>query len=192
MADHRTTAYHREMGKLLIATSLLAFAACQPMYGGKSGPLRNPDPIKPPKDLPVEVAKVPYVEDCELITRAVKNPRRDSKRAQIHVRTGDAKIADAEVATEPVKRGDLFVDGIDQYNTALTSDPFDAEATLKAAVAYDKVLRKGCALALLRRLDQLAQNPVYADDANRKIDAVTDNKKWFEGYRRDALKAVGR
>jgi hypothetical protein len=180
------------MGKPLIAVATLVLAACQPMYGDKSQVLRNPVPIKPPKDLPVEVAKVPYVDDCELVTKSVKNPRRDVKRAQIHVRTGDAKIADAEVAAEPTRKGDLFIDGIDQYGTALTSDPFDAEATLKLARAYDKVLRKGCALVLLQRLNKLAENPTYADSANREIDAVTDNKKWFEGYRREAIKAVGR
>jgi len=180
------------MGKTLIAVSMLAFAACQPMYGDKAATLKTPPPVKPPKDLPVEVVKVTYVDDCEFITKAVKNPRRDVKRAQIHVRTGDAKIADADVAAEPVRKGDLFIAGIDQYGTALTSDPFDAEATLKLALAYDKVLRKGCALALLQRLNKLAENPTYADSANEKIDAVTDHKKWFEGYRPAALKAVGR
>ena len=177
---------------MLIVVTVGLFGACQPMYGEKAATMKNPEPIKPPKDLPVEVVKITYDEDCELITKPVKNPRRDTKRAQIHVRTADQKVVDAEAATEPKTRGDLFIDGIDQYGTALASDPFNAEATLKLALAYDKVLKKGCALALLQRLDKMAQNPTLADDANEKIDAVTDHKKWFEGYRRDALKAVGR
>jgi ferrous iron transport protein B len=82
------------------------------MYGDKAATMRNPEPIKPPKDLPVEVVKVTYDEDCELITKPVKNPRRDAKRAQIHVRTADQKVVDAEAATEAKTRGDLFIDGI--------------------------------------------------------------------------------
>ena len=180
------------MGKTLITVTTILLAACQPMYGDKAATMKNPQPIKPPKDLSVEVVKVTYVEDCEFITKPVKNPRRDPKRAQIHVRTADQKLVTAEATAEPKARADLFIDGIDQYGTALTSDPFSAEATLKLALAYDKVLRKGCALALLQRLDKMAQNPTYADAANEKIDEVTEHKKWFEGYRRDALKAVGR
>ena len=180
------------MGNTLIAVTTVLLAACQPMYGDKAATMKNPDPIKPPKDLPVEVVKITYDEDCELVTKPVKNPRRDMKRAQVHVRTADSKLVDAEAATEAKVRGELFIDGIDQYGTALTSDPFSAEATLKLALAYDKVLRKGCALALLQRLEKLAQNPTFAGEANEKIDEVTDHKKWFEGYRRDALKAVGR
>ena len=180
------------MGKTLIAVTTLLLAACQPMYGDKAATMRNPPPIKPPKDLPVDVAKVTYDEDCEFITKPVKNPRRDTKRSEIHVRAGDQKLDVAEKTAESHARGELFIDGIDQYGTALTSDPFSAEATLKLAVAYDKVLRKGCALALLQRLNKLTENPTYADAANEKIDEVTGNKKWFEGYRGDALKAVGR
>ena len=180
------------MGKTLIAVATVLLAACQPMYGDKAATMRNPPPIKPPKVLPVEVVKVTYDEDCEFITKPVKNPRRDSKRAEIHVRTADQKLTTAEQTAEPTARGELFIDGIDQYGTALTSDPFNAEATLKLAVAYDKVLRKGCALAMLQRLNKLAENPTFRDAANEKIDEVTDHKKWFEGYRRDALKAVGR
>ncbi len=180
------------MGKTLIAVTTLLLAACQPMYGDKAATMRNPPPIKPPKDLPVEVTKVIYDVNCQLVTRPVKNPRRDAKRSEIHVRAGDQNMSIGEKAAEPQARGVAFVDGIDQYSTALTSDPFNAEATLKMAIAYDKVLRKGCALALLQRLNKLAENPTFADAANEKIDEVTGNKKWFEGYRRDALKAVGR
>jgi hypothetical protein len=179
------------MRKPLIGLVLL-LAACQPMYGGAPAKMRNPAAIKPPKTLPVETATVIYDEDCELLTKPVKNPTRNSKRAEVLVHAADGKLADAAVATEAKTKGDLFIDGIDQYGAALTSDPFNATATLKLALAYNKVLRKGCALALLQRLNKLAENPKFADDANERIDEVTDNKKWFEGYRPAALKAVGR
>ncbi len=180
------------MGKTLIAVATVLLAGCQPMYGDKAATMKNPQPIKPPKDLPLEVVKVTYDEDCELITKPVKNPRRNFKLSQDHVRTADQKLATAEKLAEPKARGDLFVDGIDDYRTALITDPFSAEATLKLAIAYDKVLRKGCALALLGRLTKLAENPTYAEAANEKIDEVADQKKMFEGYRPAALKAIGR
>ena len=58
------------------------------------------------------------------------------------------------------------------------------------ALAYDKVLRKGCALAMLKRLDALAANPKFG--AEPQINRVLDNESWFKPYRTDALKALGK
>jgi hypothetical protein len=71
-------------------------------------------------------------------------------------------------------------------------DPYSVDATLKLAIAYDKAMRKGCALALLKRLSQLAGHPKYGSEANRRIDDIDANGAWFKGYRKDAMAAVGR
>ena len=73
----------------------------------------------------------------------------------------------------------------------MQKDPYNADATLKLAVAYDKVLHKGCALAMLKRLASLSSNPKFANESNRARDAVGDNATWFKGYRKDALQAAG-
>ena len=70
-------------------------------------------------------------------------------------------------------------------------DPYDVDATLDLARAYDRVLRKGCAIAMLKRLATLSNHPAYAKQANLTIAQIDDNAGWFRGYRRDALAAVG-
>ena len=177
------------MGKSWMFCVLLA--ACQPMYGSKPQVLRTPEPIKPPPTLTADQATVVYAEDCDLLTTRVPKVKRETKEAEVHIASGDRKVADYDTAAAAAKT-DLIIDGIDEYARALRKDPFNAKATLKLALAYDKVRRKGCALALLKRLDQLAQNPKLADEANEAIDEVVQRRKWFEPYRREALRNVGR
>ena len=180
------------MGKSWVAAvvSLVFALGCKQMYGGPAEPLRSPKPITPPPTLPGGEVTV-YEEDCDLF---VFKPRTKIKRdlAVAEQRTSDAerKLADFERAPIPVK-DDVIVDSIDELAAALRADPFNAQATLKLALAYDKVHRKGCALALPGRLEQLAQNPDFARDANDAIDELVQ-RKWFSGYRREALRAVGR
>ena len=169
---------------------VLVLGACQPLYGGSPQKLRNPAPVKPPT-LPGGEDKIVYVERCDLFTTKVARVTRQTTDAEVYTLAGDKKLADyARAPTKP----DLIVDGIDRYIAALRKDPFSAQATLKLALAYHEVRRKGCALALLERLDQLAQHPKFARDANDAIDQITQrgNRTWFEGYRREALRAVGR
>ncbi|MDQ3335186.1 MAG: hypothetical protein M4D80_08490 [Myxococcota bacterium] len=177
------------MGKSWLLLVLLA--ACQPMYGAAPQKLRTPEPIKSPTTLTDDPAPVVYNEDCDLLTSRVATVKRDSKQAEVHTQNGDQKVADYDVAP-PAAKKDLMLDGIDEYVAALKKDPFNAKATLKLAVAYDKARRKGCALRLLERLDQLAQNPKLANEANEAIDELLGRRGWFKDYRREALRKVGR
>jgi hypothetical protein len=169
---------------------VVLLGACS-MYGAPPQKLRTPEPIKPPPTLTDDPAPIVYNEDCDLLTSRVATVKRDSKQAAVHTQVGDKKIADYEVAP-PAAKKDLMIDGIDEYVAALRKDPFNAKATLKLAVAYDKARRKGCALRLLERLDQLAQNPKLANEANEAIDELLGRRGWFKDYRREALRKVGR
>lgn len=111
--------------------------------------------------------------------------KRQPKVAEQHVVAGDSAI-EQSAPTKP----QLAVQGVEAYRQALIADPYNAEATLKLALAYDKVLRKGCALAMLKRLDALAANPKFG--AEPQINRVLDNEQWFKPYRNDALKALGK
>ena len=117
--------------------------------------------------------------------------RREPATAATLVTTGNTALA-ASTTAPPAAKASLVVAAIQKYADALRADPYDAEATLDLALAYDHVLRKGCALALLHRLESLTANSQLAEKAKRKIDELVDNRQWFGGYRKDALAAVNR
>jgi hypothetical protein len=185
------------MGKLWAVATAFALVACQPMYGAKAPKLKNPPVVAeskrklpPQPDLP----KPQPIEECEWHAQPppAKAPKRDTRASQDNVVKADAKIIASDKATDIKPKGDLLIDSINEYGNALIKDPYNAEATLKLAVAYDKALRKGCALKMLDRLAKLAAHPTYEKAANVQIDGVADHKTWFGDYRKDALRVLGR
>ena len=182
------------MVRLVVLVGLaMGLAACQPLYGGKPEKLSNPKPKKKP-DQPAEVeAPVKYVEDCNANFRDdPKKLSRDTPGSQDLVVKGDETLVQADKTPEPKQQGSLVATAIDKYINALRKDPFNADATLKLALAYDRVLRKGCALKLLARLPQLEANEKFRKQAKLAADQVTDNKEWFRGYHKEAVAAAGR
>lgn len=168
-------------------------AGCQPLYGGKPEKLVTPARKKPPKEEPAAEAPVKMVEDCTADFRA--DPR--TARPQTNISNdltdqGTTAIANSDKAKDPAAQAGLIREGIDKFRNALIKDPYNAAATLKLALAYDKVYRKGCALAMLKRLATLAANPKFSRTANAEIDSIGDNGQWFKHYRKDAMTAVGR
>ena len=181
------------MRKLALAFPMIWFAGCS-MYGAPAAHLHPVEPIH--HVTPVAgLAPVGYNDDCTVDFHRKPPPQgvqRHPAVAATHVVNGDATLATANKAATDTARADLLISGIQHYSDALRADPFDAEATLKLAIAYDQALHRGCALALLHRIDELAQNPKFATDANHRADDVVINPQWFRGYRKDALAAVNR
>lgn len=171
------------MGKLLMV-AVVFVAACQPMYGAKAPKLKTPSPL-PHKQTAPEPETVVYVDECSVNFSAPPTTKRQPKVAEQHVVAGDSAISQSAPA-----KPQFAVQGVEEYRQALIADPYNAEATLKLALAYDKVRRKGCALAMLKRLDALAANPKFG--AEPQINRVLDNEQWFKPYRNDALKALGK
>jgi hypothetical protein len=171
----------------------VAAAACQPLYGGKPEKLHNPEKKKAPPEPADTATEIKYVDDCTASFQ--DDPRKWHPQPQLArslIDVGDTAIASSDKATEANAKVGLIKDAIDKYRNALLKDPYSADATLKLAIAYDRVIRKGCALAMLKRLAALSNNPKFAPDANRDIDSVGDNAEWFKGYRKDAMGALGR
>jgi LPS sulfotransferase NodH len=169
--------------------ALVLLAGCS-MYGAPADRLHLVPPIHRPATV---VAPIVYNESCTVdFHRKPQGVQRHGEMAAARIAQGDTTIAAATKAATDTARVDLIVSGIAHYSAALLDDPFDAQATLKLAIAYDKALHKGCALALLHRLDALAQNPKLAPEASARIDDVVDNPQWFRDYRKDALAAVNR
>jgi hypothetical protein len=171
----------------------LAFGtACQPLYGGKPEHLHNPEKKKPPEA--AEVApEIKYVEECNADFRddpKKAHPQPPAGRQLVDL--GDTAMGGADKAKDDNAKVGLIREAIDKYRTALIKDPYNIDATLKLAVAYDRMLRKGCAITMLKRLAALSSNPKWSAEANRNIDAIDANGAWFKGYRKDAMAAVGR
>jgi len=183
------------MGKAcVLVMASLVIAACQSMYGPKPEKLRTPGKLPVPVQTEQALAGPAYVEDCAVDFQKAPpraGVKRDERTAAKLVERGDATLSSADTTTDGTKRGDLMRATIDRYSDALARDPFNADATLKLALAYDRVYRKGCALALLRRLVALAGNRTFAPAATADINRVDDNKQWFKDYRAQALKAIG-
>ena len=186
------------MGKLLLAAATFVVAACQPMYGAKAPKPRDPTVVPEAKRKIIvepEVEKPKPIEECEFHTATLtgpKLPKRDTSASKERVATADGKLAGSDRATEHKAKGDLLKSSVDDYHAALQRDPYNAEATLKLALAYDKAWRKGCALKLLDRLAKLAAHPTFEKAAIVQIDDVESHKSWFSDYRKEALKAIGR
>jgi len=171
----------------------LGAMGCQPLYGGKPEKLPTPAKKKPPKEEPVVEAPIKFVEDCTADFRAdAKTARQQTSLSNQLTGEGDTAMANSDKATEPTAQAGLLKDAVDKYRNALIRDPYNAEATLKLALAYDKVYRKGCAIAMLKRLATLAANSRFARTATPAIDSISDNGGWFKHYRKDAMAAVGR
>ena len=99
-------------------------------------------------------------------------------------------LVSAEREQDGGQRTALTIEAIEKFKQALGKDPFSAEATYGLAIAYTKVLRKGCTLKLLKRLADLKQNPKYASDAQRMIDAAADQNA-FKPFKKEAHAALG-
>ena len=171
---------------------LPVLAACQPLYGGKPDHLQNPTKHKPPPEVNV-VEPTKYVDDCNADFR--DDPKKWHAQPQIArplVDAAETAVSSADHEKDDQKKVGLIKEAIDKYRNALIKDPFNIEATLKLAVVYDKAHRKGCAIAMLKRLASLSGNTKMAPEANRNIDSIDANGQWFKDYRKEAMAAVGR
>jgi predicted Zn-dependent protease len=167
--------------------------ACQPLYGGKPEKLAAPQKKKAPKEAEVAETPIKEVDECTADFRAdAKLAHPQPSMSNSLTAEGDSALASSDKATDIQARVGLIRESIDKYRNALVKDPYNAEATLKLALAYDRVYRKGCAIAMLKRLASLTANPRYATKANPQIDSISDNGAWFKRYRKDALAAAGR
>jgi hypothetical protein len=171
----------------------VGLVGCQELYGGKPERLAAPPKKKAPPEAPVTEVPIKEIEECQADFRAdPKNVRPQTSLSNQLTGEGDTALVNSDKATEPAAQAGLIKESIDKFRNALLKDPYNAEATLKLALAYDKVYRKGCAIAMLKRLAALSANPKYAKAANPAIDSIGDNSQWFKRYRKDAITAVGR
>lgn len=171
----------------------LSAAACSPLYGSRPEKLKNPEKKKRPPEAAEAANEIKYVDDCNAnFSDDPKKARPQPPMSRQLFDAAESALDQSDKAKEDSMKVSLLKEAIDKYRNALIKDPYNVPATLKLAVAYDRVLRKGCALAMLKRLSALSNNPKWSSEANRNIDSIDANGQWFKGYRKDAMAAVGR
>jgi hypothetical protein len=176
---------------LLAVLGLGTVGACKPLYGGKAEAMKGPPKKKPPPEVAAAEVAIPWNEECDTDFHGKPNaipPNTAAGKALTETATNT--LVQAERNQDPKQRASLTVEAIDKYKAALGKDPYSAEATYGLAVAYTKVLRKGCTLKLLKRLSDLKNNPKFASDAQRMIDAAADQNA-FKPFKKDAASALG-
>ena len=167
---------------------VVVLAGCS-MYGAKPAPMAKVATLKH-----VEVPEPPppkkkYVEACVFYGHEPGKVVPQRQAAAQRVSEGDAKVA-AFVKAPLDTNAQLMLDAIARYSMALKADPYDADATLHLALAYDQTQRKGCAIKLLDRLSALAKNPKLSPKAPAAVNDVQAHTEWFRDYRSDADDAV--
>lgn len=181
---------------LVIGVSLTAAGGCKPLYGNKPekpySPRQKREKAKPPE----VVSEFKPIDDCQV---SFHDPPLKGPTSQANLRASESAAQNAEAAmgqaakaTDDSSKLNYYKSAVESYRQALQKDPYNANVTLKLAVAYDSVLRKGCALALLRRIALMAANPRYSVGAGHAQDDVEQNTSMFAKYRSDAVAAVGR
>lgn len=177
-----------------IAIGVAAAPACGPLYGGKAEKLKPPAKKPRPPEAEVAAAPIKYIDDCTVNFATPAVTPRASSAARSSAETAEQKVDESIRSEDPKSQISAIEGAISAAKTALKADPYNANATLQLARAYDRALRKGCALALIKRLAVLESATSYdfAREAKSALDRVNDNPRWFSGYRKEAIAAAGR
>jgi hypothetical protein len=179
---------------VLLATCAVAASACGPLYGGKAEKLKPPAKKPRPPETETAAAPIKYIDDCTVNFATPAVTPRPSSAARSSAETAEQKVDESIRSADPKTQLAAVEGAIAAAKTALKADPYNANATLQLARAYDRALRKGCALALIKRLATLetATSYDFSKEAKAALDRVNDNPKWFGGYRKEAVAAAGR
>lgn len=178
---------------------LLAFSAgaCSGPYSGKPEKVKRPKTEKMPEEPVVGPVEIKWVTECKasfqedpVATGAVAKDKKNASKVKPLTEQGRALL---EQATEPDQsdeaKAGAVKEAITKLRTVLNDAPYRPEATYYLAVAYARARRKGCSLALLKRLAALETHPDYATDAKRMINTALDDGtlKLFEKEMYEAL-----
>ncbi len=187
------------LATILLAVGVAtAFASttvgCAHPYSGKPEKLKKPRKKKRPEPTVEETKakEVVWDEECRTNFYDDKKPgRRNPRAAEGLVKQADALLLEAD-NKEGADRVNAVVDALSKLDNALAKDVFNPEATYKMAVAYALVRKKGCALRLLERLNELQKMEEGGVGHKAKLAikrAVNDMA--FDGFRKDADAAMG-
>ena len=173
-----------------------AFVATEPgcahPYSGKPERIKKPRKKKrpPPSEDAAAPTEIVWDDECRTNFNDDKKPlRRHEKDAEAMAKQADGMLLQAETMDGPA-RINTVIEAITKLKNALKKDQFNPEATLKLAIAYAIVHKKGCSLRLLERLNELQKMEEVSRKAQLAIRRATKEPA-FDGFRKDADAAMG-
>jgi predicted Zn-dependent protease len=173
-----------------MAVAPVLTSACSGPYEGMGAEkLKKPSKKARPPDAAPVAEEIKYDEDCKTKFQE-DNTKVRPRNAQQQIDAGDQALQLVDQTPDPQAKANAAVEAINKYKNALAQNPYSATATYRLAVSYALVRKKGCSLALLKRLTELQKHPDYTNEATRMINSV-DDEPAFKGFHKDAMNAAG-
>ena len=186
----------RLLGTGLAAVLLVTSGpGCGGLYSGKPEKVYRPSKKKEP-DVVVAPVEIKWNDECsaklnEEPGAALKTHKKNEARVR-QIAAQAQQLLDTAATTEDNKqKAGQTAEAIDKLRKALVDAPYSAEATYSLAIGYARARRRGCSLAMLKRLAQLEKYDDFTTTAKRLIGDALDNGE-FQPFRKQADEALGR
>ncbi len=183
------------MRRLVAVLVSVAVAGCGGLYSGTPEKVYRPGKKKEPEAVAATV-EIKWASECtaklnEEPGTALKTHKKNEARVKQIAAQAQELLDAAATASDNQQKAGQTAEAIDKLRKALVDAPYSAEATYSLAVGYARSRRKGCALAMLKRLAQLEKYDDFASVSKRLIGDALDNAE-FQPFRKDADEALGR
>lgn len=177
---------------VFLATSA---AACGGLYSGKAEKVYKPSKKKEP-DVVVAPVEIKWNNECaaklnEEPGAALKTHKKNEARVKQIAAQAEELLDAAANATDNKQKAGQTAEAIDKLRKGLVDAPYSSQATYDLAIGYARSRRKGCALAMLKRLAALEKYDDFNADAKRMINQALDNGE-FQPFRKEADEAMNR
>ena len=179
-----------------MATSGAAMSfGCGGLYSGKAEKVYKPGKKKEP-DVVVAPAEIKWNGECaaklnEEPGTALKTHKKNEARVKQLAAQAQELLDTAATSSDNKQKAGQTAEAIDKLRKGLVDAPYSVDATYSLAIGYARARRKGCALAMLKRLAQLEKYDDFSTAAKRLIGDALDNGE-FQPFRKEADEALGR
>ena len=179
----------------ILAAAVIATSGCGGLYSGKAEKVYHPSKKKEP-DVVVAPTVIKWNDECnaklnEEPGSALKTHKKNEARVKQIAMQAQELLDAAARSTDNKQKAGQTAEAIDKLRKGLVDAPYSAEATYSLAIGYARSRRKGCSLAMLKRLAQLEKYDDFTSTAKRLIGDALDNGE-FAPFRKDADEALGR
>ena len=178
-----------------VLAAVVLSTGCGGLYSGKPEKVYHPSKKKEP-EVVIAPVEIKWNDECgaklnEEPGAALKNHKKnEAKVKQLALQAGEL-LDKAATTTDNKQKAGQTAEAIDKLRKGLVDAPYSAEATYQLAIGYARSRRRGCSLAMLKRLAQLEKYDDFATVAKRLIGDALDNAE-FTPFRKQADEALGR